>query len=499
MFLTIRARRWARSGLFVVTIDVRGQYERFPYPPVPWIALPARRSGQGLSFEFGRQLTSHASPIEVGQPRILIAGCGTFEPIVAALANPTATEIVAVDFSAAALVQLDKRLKYARAVGRWSPARRAALRVPFRMVHHDLSTWEGGEFDYIIASNVIHHVFRPQELLARMAQWLRPGGLLRLVTYPKHSRLWIRWTRAWLELCGIGADDPRLVRRARSAIRQLDPSHPIRSCYAAHGETRTATGIVDAFLHRCENPLSPLQWREAARHSGLVLGAEAQHDLSRSSFLRELAPRTAQLDPWRCLQILDDLCELAASPVYWLVKSQISNQGLRADVNSSHDQTSPPAGENALALHGTLSPDSLDLGEQPKKFQLPSAMYAEMGAGLRRASAALSAVDVGLEEVLDRLREEVGERSSRRFPHRRLPGLTVNEYDRAALLRAAEPWNDQAWQRVQQRFPQAHIFYNGIPVKGGSLARQALRLQLEQGPFAPELEIELATNKDNYV
>ena len=51
-------------------------------------------------------------------------------------------------------------------------------------------------------------------MLQRLAGWLRPGGLLRLVTYPAASRHWLRATARWLRLGGIG---PETIGGAASA------------------------------------------------------------------------------------------------------------------------------------------------------------------------------------------------------------------------------------------------------------------------------------------
>jgi len=183
-----------------VLSSVREQYERFPYPPIPWLALPSKGEGRGLAYAYGRELVQ-ASPFAQAlaandRPRILVAGCGTFEPVVAAMANPDAAEIVAVDLSATSLERLEKRLRFASVVSRWSSSRRRALNPPLRLVRADLFDWEDGQFDFIIASNVLHHVQEPDLLLRRLAGWLGPGGLLRMVTYAQHSRLWLRNTGA---------------------------------------------------------------------------------------------------------------------------------------------------------------------------------------------------------------------------------------------------------------------------------------------------------------
>jgi hypothetical protein len=95
----------------------------------------------------------------------------------------------------------------------------------------------------------------------------------------------------------------------------------VRSCFESHSEARTATGIVGAFLHACENPLAPLAWRAAAQVAGLTLIGETQDEDARSSFLEALAPATRALDRWARLQILDDLLELTASPVLWFTRA----------------------------------------------------------------------------------------------------------------------------------------------------------------------------------
>ena len=77
---------------------VRSQYESYPYPPIPLVALPRRDQGAALRMPGGSE-----------GARILVAGAGTFEAIVVARANAGAREIVAVDLSSASIRRLRAR------------------------------------------------------------------------------------------------------------------------------------------------------------------------------------------------------------------------------------------------------------------------------------------------------------------------------------------------------------------------------------------------------
>lgn len=374
---------------------VREQYNRFPYPPVPWLAIPRRGEGQGLRFELGTRLAFGASHSHAGI-RILVAGAGTLEALVVAQTHPLAREVVAVDLSRASLRRLRSRLRVHRF------ARPFSRLAPLTCVEGDLLTWEPeGRFDYILASNLLQHVEDPAALFARLAGWLDTESLLRVVTYPKASRVWMRATSRYLREQGLSAQTSGLVRESRVAISKLAADDPIRSCFESQPETGTEAGLVDAFFNACENPLSPLEWREASARAGLELVADTQTESSRSDFLSEILPPTAPLSRWEKLEVLDDLLELCANPVLWLKKK---------------DTLSPPEAK-AHAAKGAEA--------------LPEDWRAEIGQGLRRAEPLLAKAGLTLEDAHRALREKVGPRVSapRRGRSRPLPGLSLAEYE----------------------------------------------------------------------
>ncbi len=483
---------------------VRSQYERFPYPPTGVFALPKRGQGARLAFEEGVRLAEKAGYTQTeglkknhGGTRILIAGAGTLEPLVVADMHPHARELVAVDFSATSIERLRRRLRFARFMDSIHLRRlsRGGVLAPVRCVAADLRQWEDGVFDYILASNVLHHVADPAALLTRLAGWLKPGGILRLVTYPKVSRFWIGTTGRWLRRNGLTVNTLNLRRQARAVIGRLPPDHPLRCCFESHSESRRAAGIVDAFLHACEHPLSPTAWQAVAEACSLRLVGESQSSTSRSSFLEELVPRTKPLNVWRKLQVLDDLLELTTNPVLWFVKAENVNAPPVPPVPLGTQERSAVNREwgtdKPCVLDCSISPEGL-LSSGHDAFRLPSSPFWELAQGIRDADRLLRSVNVSATEVITALREDVGPHVSVFRGQRELIGLAISDYDPSTLLDVAEPWRAAEWEKLDGLIGKDKTLYtNGERVPGNTIALQAEWLQLRYGAIQPHIDVQL--------
>ena len=304
---------------------VKKQYEKFPYPPISKFALPNPFEGEDLRFEFGCALV-YKEKHSHKNIRILVAGAGTLEPLVVAGMHPYAKEVVAVELSKNSLKILRSRIRLA-CIRNFLTRTKLA---PIKLIHADLMEWEDGAFDYILASNVIHHTQYPELLIEKFTSWLKPNGVLRLVTYPKSSRVWMRATSRWLKFFNPTHETFGLVRRSKKTIRKLTKNHPIRNCFFSQPEINTKGGLIDAFFHSCENPLSPIMLGKAAVNAGLELMAETQKETSRSSLLIDLNPKLKILSRFERLQIMDDLLEICANPILWF-KSGTSEKNVTQD------------------------------------------------------------------------------------------------------------------------------------------------------------------------
>lgn len=459
--------------------SVRDFYERHPYPPVPALALPRRGEGASLRFELGAAAAGAPRPHD--GLRIAVVGGGTLEPLVVGRAHPRASELVAVDLSRRSLAVLGRRVTLARVTGGMLGRGRLP---PIRRVAEDLEVWEDRPFDYIVATNVLHHHRDPLGLLARLADRLRDGGILRLVTYPRHSRFWLRATGRWLRLGGVVSDAPGLVRAARRRIRELPAGHPVRLSFEDNPESKVSAGVADAYLHPCENPMPPAEWGAAAAACGLELVAEGQSEHSRSEFLDALAPELAGMTRWEKLQVLDDLLELAANPVLWLVKRG-SAPAAPPDLGApGAPSTGSPPGDG-LVLGGAGSPEETarTLAERDRPLWLPSDLHYELADGLRRVAARTRAAGVDVRTLVAALGREVGPRVSWRDPSRELPGLTVAERDPDALLGLPRPWGAAEFTSLAATIPGT--LGQGDDARIEDVARTVERLQLEVGASRP--------------
>ena len=463
--------------------EVRQHYERFPYPPIPSAALPRRGQGASLGWEYASERANGQASAGRGR-RVLVVGAGTLEALVVGLANPRAEEVVALDLSARSLARLKRRVALARA-RQWILGLGFLQRVPrLRYVVADVASWEGGAFDLIIASNVLHHHPEPARILRRLASWLRPGGLMRVVTYPAASRFWLRATARWLRAGGLGPETPRLVSQAAVRVAELPEGHPIRLSFESNIESRSAVGIADAYFHPCENPLRPSEWRQASHAAGLKLAFEDQHAYSQSSFIDEVVPALASMSAWDKLQILDDLHELSVNPVLWFKAAD----GEELDVAHELERARAGEPERGIGLDARLLPQHLAQaclrGERPELW-LPSCLAQEMGEGLHRIRSLLAESPSALDEVLGAFSREVGSHLSARDGSV-LPGLAVHEYEAEGMMALPRPWPPERFEELDALLEgEWCLTRRGEPVPGGSIVEQTEWLHLVIGAQRP--------------
>ncbi len=256
--------------------EVESLYEARPYPPVGywspffqrirWEERPTLNYRAAYSASYGS--TTDIDGIARGRPRILVAGCGTFEPVVVALANPGA-EILAVDLSARSIKRLQWQLRARGLLGR-------------------VKTWAGdfqelpasfGSFDFVVATGVLHHLHDPAAGLRSLVSRTGERGVLRLMVYSYWGRSLLYATKQLA--ASLGIREPAQFRRM---IETLPSSHPYKIYFYLYDDARNDTGLADGFLHPCDKPFKALELRELLGSAGLkaskFLHAEDGHALN---------------------------------------------------------------------------------------------------------------------------------------------------------------------------------------------------------------------------
>ncbi len=177
-----------------VSEKVRAQYETFPYPR--W-----KTYDQNIKNEHCESFLS------IGNPRILVAGCGTGkEAIELGHVFPDA-HILAVDLS---LSSLSYGVEQARKFGINN----------VRFEHADILELGAlpDRFDYIASSGVLHHMDAPENGLKVLTGLLKSGGTMRLAFYSRFARHAINKTRTAINEHKIGNDD-QSIRDFRAGIK----------------------------------------------------------------------------------------------------------------------------------------------------------------------------------------------------------------------------------------------------------------------------------------
>ena len=291
---------------------LKSHYERFPYPQAPIFAKARPDRIALLNYRAGIAACFGSTIVAKEKPRILVAGCGTVEPIAIALANPKA-EIVAIDLSEASIRSLKRKLFLHRLTKRVGAMQGDLLALPSML----------GNFDYIVATGVLHHLPDPSVGLHALEQRLAPGGIVRLMLYSTQGREWIERLRDWRITLNI-----KSRKELESALAALPATHPFRITYALHSDVKSESGLRDAFFHVQEKSFDALEMAAFLGSAGL----EARRFLHRTGGQpNSILPHGAQLSDWEKIAVLDRLHALEENFVFFATRKLEPFQQSTAD------------------------------------------------------------------------------------------------------------------------------------------------------------------------
>ena len=236
---------------------MKAQYAAWPYPKIPLLAsLPSTHPWELHVDWLWDRCSSGPAP---ANPRVWIAGCGTFQPYAFAVANPDA-EIIASDLSEPSL-----------AVARRRCALHRQKHVAFAPVDlSDESTWPDGQFDLIECYGVLMNLSDPAAALRGLRERLTPRGVLRVMVYPHYSRQRIFQLQRVAKLLGLSARERHHPAMLRSFVKALPKSHPLRFAFTTYRDSRNDAGVVDGFLHAGDRGFTAFQLTELLRGAGLT-------------------------------------------------------------------------------------------------------------------------------------------------------------------------------------------------------------------------------------
>ena len=236
---------------------VSSQYERWVYPE-PIFDLPGWMANNWQWFDpsISHRLLWPDRTYPEGLD-ILIAGCGTNQAAVFALANPTA-RVVAIDVSRSSL-EHHHHLKNTYGLDN--------LELHLLPIENLGSLKQ--DFDLIVSSGVLHHLADPDLGLRTLAASLRPDGVIGIMLYATYGRLGVTMLQSVFRELGLGRDE-RSIAIVREALAALPPGHPVAPYLQIAPDLEFDGGLVDTFLHGRDRTYTVDECLELVDGAGLV-------------------------------------------------------------------------------------------------------------------------------------------------------------------------------------------------------------------------------------
>lgn len=215
---------------------VREQYERYPYPP-----LRGRRERRFAPFGAMAYVQHVLWPgrRDLRGLRVLEAGCGTGNTVVAIAKRYPEIEVVGIDLSEASLDATRTRARW-HGVGSNLTLRRLAV--------EDAGALDG-PFDYVISSGVLHHLADPAAGLQVLAGLLAPTGGLGIMLYATYGRQSLSMLQQLLRRLVGTREVEEQVAFARSLLAAWPRRHPFKPGRYFDLRWTDDAGVVDMLLH----------------------------------------------------------------------------------------------------------------------------------------------------------------------------------------------------------------------------------------------------------
>ena len=288
-------------------------YGRFQYPWRP-MAFDCVTDPYFEAVMLNQSLGSWGHSMVPQHPTIWVAGCGTNQAVFTALRFPNAT-VLGSDLSS---TSLETAQNTARMLGVTNLSLRQESLNQVEYVE---------EFDYVLCTGVIHHNADPKVPLRRLAQALKPDGVLELMVYNRFHRTMPTAFQKAIRLFGGGSakvDFESELQIAQRIITGMTAQNEMAK-FLEYFKSCPESELADVLLQPVEYSFTVESLEELARGCGLEMAAPCinSFDQARETYfwnmefndsaLQELYDSFADTKRWRVTNWL----LLEKSPMLW--------------------------------------------------------------------------------------------------------------------------------------------------------------------------------------
>jgi 2-polyprenyl-3-methyl-5-hydroxy-6-metoxy-1,4-benzoquinol methylase len=288
-----------------VSGKVRAQYEENPYPrwtmvaadvqPVP-VDLYMRNRFPGASYK----------NLGNGPVNILIAGCGTGMHAIQRARQFAHADVLAIDLS---LSSLSYAIRKTRELGLTN----------LRYAQADILEFKSETpFDVVDSSGVLHHLECPRQGWRRLANLVRPGGLMHIGLYSAVARADINAARERFPQ-DVQSLSPADIRRVRRQILNLSGEDRL-SKVARFSDFFSMSEFRDLLFHVQEHQFTIPEIAEFVAEIGFsFVGFENQ---ARNAYLKRFPgdPAATNLENWHIFET-ENPTTFAQMYQFWIQKS----------------------------------------------------------------------------------------------------------------------------------------------------------------------------------
>lgn len=252
----------------ITSRKVREQYEENPYPR--WITLRLEPKPHTVSKIVDRlklRLLDNKI-LEVKNPQILIAGCGTGQQSIGESQRFRNSQVTAIDLSLTSLAYAQRKTE------------ELGIRN-IRYVQADIldSKKLNSNFDIIESSGVLHHMHDPMEGWTALTECLSSGGLMKIALYSERARAHIVEIRKEIYEKQIEATRQGMLNY-REAIISSDQKHHQK--IIGSRDFFSTSPLRDLLFHVQEHRFTLCQIKESLETLGLTFCGFESTEITRA-------------------------------------------------------------------------------------------------------------------------------------------------------------------------------------------------------------------------
>ena len=272
-----------------ISSEVKVQYEESPYPR--WVNLGLALKPMPISklVEENKLKLHENSVIEVENPEILIAGCGTGQHSIETASKFKSSKVLAIDLSLSSLAY----------------AKRKTTELGFANIKYmqadilDLSQLNT-RFDIIESVGVLHHMDNPIAGWKVLTDCLRPGGLMRIGLYSEIARHHIVEMRQEISNTGTRPSNVEM-RSFRDMIMKSEKDHHKLIIYSP--DFYSLSTLRDLLFHIQEHRFTISLLQEHLDKLGLMFcGFEAPEIVSNFKQTNKAKDDLYDFDKWQAYE-----------------------------------------------------------------------------------------------------------------------------------------------------------------------------------------------------